>query len=236
MVIPAYNEEDFLPPLLASVQRARDLYSGGADAIEVVVADNGSSDKTAQLASEADCRVVFVEKRVIAAARNGGAAAAKGEILAFIDADSLMHPDTFNAIERILAKGTCIVGTTGVTMSRWSPGIALTYGMIVPLAWLTKFDTGVVFCRRSDFEQIGGYCESLTYAEDVRLLMDLRRLGKHRGQKICRLRGAKAVTSTRKYDRYGDWHMLRLIFSFPFRYFFHRRSADRIAREYWYDR
>ena len=44
-------------------------------------------------------------------------------------------------------------GATGVTMERWSVGIALTFAMILPLVWLTGMDTGVVFMRREDFEQ-----------------------------------------------------------------------------------
>ena len=47
LVVPAHNEEGYLPRLLDSVERARDAYSGGRDAIEVVVADNASNDRTA---------------------------------------------------------------------------------------------------------------------------------------------------------------------------------------------
>jgi hypothetical protein len=55
----------------------------------------------------------------------------------------------------------CIVGgATGVTLERWSPGLACTYAMILPMIWATGFDTGVVFCRRLDFAGLGGYDES----------------------------------------------------------------------------
>ena len=84
LVIPAWNEAALLPRLLASVATARTrwIQSGrDANAIEVIVADNGSTDATATIAREAGCIVVPVEKRVIAASRNGGAAAAHGEIL-----------------------------------------------------------------------------------------------------------------------------------------------------------
>src|SRR5207248_1252646 len=81
LVIPAYNEEAYLPRLLDSVDAARARYAGGPEAIEVIVADNASTDATARLAAERGCRVARVEKRVIAAARNGGAALARGEIL-----------------------------------------------------------------------------------------------------------------------------------------------------------
>ena len=78
LVVPAYNEAVLLPALLETVARARARHSRGADAIEIVVADNASTDDTARIARDAGCRVVHVEKRSIAAARNGGARAARG--------------------------------------------------------------------------------------------------------------------------------------------------------------
>ena len=71
LVVPAYNEADYLPALLASVAIARMRSSRGP--VEVIVADNASSDATARVAADAGCRVVHVARRSIAAARNGGA-------------------------------------------------------------------------------------------------------------------------------------------------------------------
>ena len=71
--------------------------------------------------------------------------------------------------------------------------------------WLTGFDTGLVFCRRTDFEALGGYDESRLIAEDLDFLTRLRRLARGRGQRMVRLRGVKAITSTRKFDAHGDW-------------------------------
>src|ERR1700732_5368727 len=88
LVIPAHNEEALLPRLLDTVEVAKSHYSFGPDAIEVIVADNASTDRTAEIAAARGCRVVPVAKRAIAASRNGGAAQATSPILAFIDADS----------------------------------------------------------------------------------------------------------------------------------------------------
>jgi glycosyltransferase involved in cell wall biosynthesis len=155
LIIPAYNEEAYLPALLDSVARARGRYAGGPDNIEVVVVDNESTDSTGDLARLSGCRVVREDKRVIAAVRNTGARNARGHVFVFIDADNIMHPDTFNAIDQSLATGKVIAGASGVKMQRMSFAIALTYVLMVPLVWLTRMDTGVVFCRREDFEAIG---------------------------------------------------------------------------------
>ena len=80
LVIPAYDKRSCLR--LESVSGAGAAY-GEPDAIEVIVADNQSTDATTQIAAAYGCRVVAVEKRVIAAARNGGARAALGEIVCF---------------------------------------------------------------------------------------------------------------------------------------------------------
>ena len=85
IIIPAYNEERYLPRLLDSIEVARSNYSGGPGAIEVIVADNDSTDRTAEVAAAHGARVVTVKKRRIAAARNGGGHAARGEIVCFIE-------------------------------------------------------------------------------------------------------------------------------------------------------
>ena len=234
LIIPAYNEEAYLPALLNSVDAARTRYAGGLEAIEVVVTDNASTDATADRARSCGCRVVREDRRVIAAVRNTGARNARGHVFVFVDADNTIHPDTFNAIERSLATGKVIAGASGVKMQRMSFGIAVTYALMVPLVWLTRMDTGVVFCRREDFETIGGYNEDLLFAEDVQLLWDLMRLGRKRGRKLSRITSVKAICSTRKFDRHGDWHYLSMTLRLLYGLLFSRSSLDNFARMYWY--
>lgn len=235
LIIPAYNEEKFLPRLLAGVAAARARYRHGAEAVEVIVADNASTDGTAEVASARGCRVVPVAKRVIAAARNAGAREARGEILAFVDADFQIHPETFNAIEASLADGKSVVGATGVKMERLSLGIGVSYALLAPFAIVMQMDTGVVFCRRQDFEAVGGYNEARLVAEDVQLLRDLKRLGRGRGQKFERLRGVKAIASTRKFDRFGDWHYVTGMLPLVYAALFSRSMLDRWIRCYFYE-
>ena len=117
-------------------------------------------------------------------------------------------------------------------MERWSAGIALTYAMFIPIVWATNMDIGVVFCRRADFEAIGGYDASMKFAEDVKFLVTLRRLGRSRGSRLVRARAVKVIASTRKFDQFGDWHYLTLMVKGPW-YLISRRGRDAFADGYW---
>jgi glycosyltransferase involved in cell wall biosynthesis len=233
-VIPAFNEELLLPRLLDSIAVAQSRYRFGAGAVQVVVADNTSTDETRAIAERHGCEIVTVEERRIASVRNGGARAAAGEILSFVDADTRIHPETFNAIEDVLATGRVVAGATGVRLDRWSPGIAATYALYMPFVWALRMDTGVVFCRRSDFEAVGGYDERRAFGEDVQLLVDLRRVGRRRGQRLTRLTSVKAVASTRKFDSHGDWHYFTEIIRLLPLILWSPKATSAFAERYWY--
>lgn len=234
LVIPAYNEALVLPRLLDSVERARARMSVPSD-VEIVVADNGSTDATADLARTGGCKVAPVSHRCIAAARNGGAAIASGDILCFVDADMIIHPDSFVTIAAAMANRNVVGGATGVTLDRWSAGLLCTFAVMLPMIWLTRFDTGVVFCRRLDFEGIGGYDTTRLVAEDIHFLWRLRRLGQTRRQHLTRLSGVKAVASTRKFDRYGDWHYFTQMPRMAINALRNRNYMTEFAQRYWYN-
>ena len=245
LVIPAWNEAAYLPRLLDTVDAARERYRHGSHRIEVIVADNDSTDETPHVAAARGCHVKHVSKRLIAAARNGGAGAARGEILAFADADFRLHPETFNYIDAVIQHSGYIGGATGLTMERWSLGIATTFCLILPPLWLIGIDGGVWFCRRSDFHAVGGYDETLLFGEDVDFLRRLKRLGARRQpkQKLATRFTARrietppavALNSSRKWDKHGEWHMVPDVVRGAFCLLFARRKLRDYARRYWYE-
>ena len=242
LVIPACNEEAYLARLLDSVDRARRSYAGGPEAVEVIVADDGSTDATAEIARARGCLTVAVGAHHIAKARNAGASASSGDVLAFVDADSRVHPGTATEIDRLISSGRVIGGTTGAIFERQSAGLRCTFAALALLGLAFRgvhalrhpaMDTGVVFCARNDLEAIGGYREDYRWGEDVWFLFDLRRRGWREGRRLAGATGAPALFSTRKFDRYGDWHY----FTMPFRILWEAlRGRDTTARQYWYGR
>src|SRR5947209_3808370 len=91
IIVPAFNEEKLIKETLSRILAASESFSRQGYEFELIVCDNNSSDRTAELSRAMGARVVFEPINQIARARNAGAAAATGNWLLFIDADS--HPD-----------------------------------------------------------------------------------------------------------------------------------------------
>ncbi len=243
VVIPAYNEERCLPLLLGDLAEAGRRYRFGADAVDIIVANNGSTDGTAAVAEQFGASVVDVVPRRIGAVRNGGAAAAHGTILAFVDADTRIHPETFNAIADHFSDTTYVVAATGILPARRSLGIDVTWLILglatlllrygIPRARHQCAPTGLVRCRRADWKAVGGYSERLRFAEDARFLLDLRRLGRRRGQVVGWLPNVPAIFSARKSDEHGDWHYVFMPLRFVLGLLWYPALRS-WAERYWY--
>jgi glycosyltransferase involved in cell wall biosynthesis len=204
VVVPAHNEELLLPDALKAIAVAANAVDGD---VEVIVVANRCTDATAALARAAGATVVEDESRNISAVRNAGADRASGEVLVTIDADCRMSPRTFGEIERLLRSGRFVGGGTKVRPERRSAGIRATYALMEVAVFLTRLGGGQFWCRRSDFEAVGGFDESLLLAEDLDFARRLRAHGKRTGRGFTTMRAAPIVASCRKFDRFGDWHM-----------------------------
>src|SRR5262245_9579286 len=101
-VVPAHNEERLLGRTIDSLKAAGQALG---ERFEIVVADDDSTDGTARIASEHGARVAPLQRRQIAAARNAGARAARGERLIFVDADTLAPVETVRAAVAAMRSG-----------------------------------------------------------------------------------------------------------------------------------
>ncbi len=175
-ILPAYNEERYLPATLTAL---REALSTMEIAHEIIVIDDGSTDATADVAAAHGATVLRVEHRQIAATRNAGAQHAQGQILIFIDADT--HVDTIvlraalNALDTGAIGGGATVRLQGhpVWHERWTANT---------FTWLLRqyrIAPGCfIFCTRTAFDAAGGFDELYFAAEDVAISRALGRQGR----------------------------------------------------------
>lgn len=229
IVIPARNEEAFLPSCLKAIE-ASAKYAKAS--LEVIVVVNRCTDSTEEIARSASCRVVETDAKNLAKIRNLGAASARGEILITVDADSCVSKNMLTEIRKALRAGDCIGGATRLFPTRYSLGIILTTLCLVPICLWYGISGGLFFCRRETFEKIGGFDESFHSVEDIDFAVRLKHFGKQIGQRFKILWKTEIITSTRKFDKLGDWYFLKR----PLMFLRVLRNADRQASNLiWYD-
>lgn len=224
VIIPARDEEANLPGCLDSIEAA--LRRCGADA-EVIVVANRCVDRTEDVAKARGAVVVHDDSRNLAMIRNAGARRATGEIIITIDADSRMAPGTLAAVDAALKSGKYIGGGVNIYVERVSLGIIVTAIVIMLPLLPMGISAGLFWCRKEDFDAIGGFNEKLIVAEDLDFALRLKAHGRTRGKKFGTLWRHGIKTSCRKFDRFGDWFMLRLMVAHPLMVWNAIRNKDR---------
>ena len=119
ILIPARNEEKYLPVCLESIKVAAEPFQGQ---VEIVVTLNRCTDRTGEIALAHGAKVVHDDSRNMARIRNAAARMATGEIIVTIDADSRMTSNMLVEIDRLLRTGQYIGGGVRIMPERWSVG------------------------------------------------------------------------------------------------------------------
>ena len=213
VVIPAHNEEHYIGKCLQSVVRAAEFVK--PEAVEIIVVANRCTDRTAEIAGDFGARILTNDEKCISAIRNTGIRAAIGGIIVTLDADSIMAEQSLREIRQLLESGAYIGGGTRIKFERMSFGIFCSAlyvaANLVPVMLRNKaaLSGGMFWFRRSDFDEIGGFDETLVSLEDMDFAVRLNRLAVARGMKYGTLKHSFIVTSSRKFDRFGDWYLIR---------------------------
>jgi glycosyltransferase involved in cell wall biosynthesis len=201
-VVPAHNEENFLPATLNALHSAaRQLKLD----YEILVVNDSSSDATGEIARNHGAAVIDVELRNIGAVRNAGAQHAQYPWLIFVDADTIVPPETLSETVRKLAEGY-VGGGARVTLSSEKKITFLKrvlFAMVV-LIWhiLGRWAAGCyMFCQRDQFLDFGGFDERYFAAEELFFSLQLKRRGKFG------LVSAPVITSARKLHAYSCWQL-----------------------------
>jgi glycosyltransferase involved in cell wall biosynthesis len=176
IVVPAYNEEALLAATLDAIRASAD--ATGVP-YEVIVADDGSTDRTAEVAKARGARVVSVHLRQIGAARNAGARVASGDLLIFVDADTLVTPEVLRAAVAAVRAGAVGGGSAARVESSdpwWGPpSIALASWIMRTARWAAGC---FMFVRADVFRLVGGFDERYFASEEIHLSRAVKKHGR----------------------------------------------------------
>ncbi len=196
IIIPTYNEEGYLPRLLASIRSQR------FDGYEIVVADARSTDRTREIAQKFGARVV--DGGMPGPGRNRGAAAAKGDVLLFLDADVVL-PDVewlgrkmAQFARRDLDAATCLVKPMSSNpIDHFSHGVFNAHMMAAQFV-MAHAPGFCIFARKTLHDAINGFDETIRLAEDHDYVERARHVGKFRV-----MHGSRIRVSVRRFERDG---------------------------------
>jgi glycosyltransferase involved in cell wall biosynthesis len=234
VVVPAFNEERLIRHTLERVKAAMGVFTGRGWTTELVVCDNNSTDRTAELARAAGARVVFEPINQIGRARNTGAAAATGNWLLFIDADSHPSPALLGAVADTIAEGRCLAGGSTVKMDQHHPLASLVVHLWNAISRAGRLLAGsFIFCEAAAFRHVGGFSQDLFAGEELELSRRLKLLARETGKRIVILHRHPLITSARKIHLYTPWEHVRFVVKALLRS--RKTLGDRKACHTWYD-
>jgi len=178
VIIPAFNEEKMLARCLASLGEL----DWPGQALQVIVADNGSTDQTRQVARSMDAVVLKDSGATVAGLRNLGARHAQGEILAFVDADCTVARGWLRAAGRYFKDDQTVAWGSPPEVPEKATWVQQAWYLlrkksqeVETVDWLESMN---LFVKKEDFTRVGGFNAELVTCEDVDLSYRLSALGR----------------------------------------------------------
>ncbi|MEH7122425.1 glycosyltransferase [Bacillus sp. JJ1532] len=207
IIIPAHNEEKYIGKCLESISKASKLFN---NQVEIIVVLNRCTDRTEEIAKSYKCITIKNNDKNLSKIRNAGVEIARGEIIVTIDADTQMNEHVLSKVEENLATGKYIGGGVTGKFERMSLGIFVsTLLLIGPLLFkYGAISVGIFWCYKKDFNSIKGFNENMLMAEDADFAKRLKVWGKKKGKKYGTIQNGM-ITSSRKFDKHGDWVLLK---------------------------
>lgn len=210
VIIPAFNEERYLGETLEHIGRARAYLRGKREqAVEVIVVDNDSTDATATVAREHGATVLRETVRGIGHVRNMGAKASAGDVLVFVDADTLIPETLLWRIAQSMDSPACVGGAVATDHRARRPVVQAYLQMWKVLGDALGMAQGATqFCRRGAFDELGGYDETLYMGEDVDFYWRLGKLAERKGGTLSFIKEVRVTPSPRRFDQWPLWRIL----------------------------
>lgn len=227
IIIPTLNEENYLEPTLKAIRNQS--YEGSC---EIIVSDGGSNDKTLKIAEKYADKVIRIKRQGIGIGRNAGAKVAKGEIMVFIDADTLLIYNTLTEIVKAFkAKEIVGVAVPLLPISSKVGDILIFLGVNRFVKFNIEHGRGnarvVGACcayRKSVFDEVGGFDEELEALEDFNLSEKISNLGK-----IKYVKETMALVSTRRITKWGKIKSIEKYTSLYLKHLLSERGFDQFS-------
>jgi len=199
VIIPTLNEEKYIEKTLLSIkaQTIKQPY-------EIIVSDGKSKDRTVEIAKKYADKIVVCNKNGISVGRNLGAKYAEGEILVFIDADTILLPNTLEEVYKEVKKKNVALVSCPVAPSSYSPSFYFLYWFYNQFSKnsikVGKPQIAGMFMatKKEMFDLVGGFDENLKILEDYDFSERISKFGK-----VKIVESTFVLTSPRRIEKWG---------------------------------
>lgn len=229
IVVPAFNEERYLAGTLSSLNRAAEFLQRERDIqSEIIVVDDNSDDSTADIARDLGANVIKKQLYNVAEVRNTGARLCRGDVIVFVDADTLVSDTLLTRIADAMSDATCLGGAvdTEYRPTKRTVKAYLQFWRII--GKLTGMAQGATqFYRKEIFFTLKGFDQTLFMGEDVDLYWRLKKFARRQNGRVVFIEDIRVVPSTRRFDQWKLWRTF--IWTNPFFILMFRRN-----KKWWY--
>lgn len=204
VIIPAFNEEEYLGGTLASLDRAATfLWEKDNISAEIIVVDNNSLDSTLDIARAQGATVVREALHNVGKVRNSGAKVSNGDVMVFVDADTIVPFELLRRIAQVMSEPNCLGGAvdTEYKPAKLMSKIYLQFWRIVGKL-LGMAQGATQFCRKDVFIALNGYDEMLFMGEDVDFYWRLKRFANRQNGSVLFIDNVSVAPSTRRFDQW----------------------------------
>jgi len=198
VIIPTLNEEKYIEKTLITVKNQLTSFP-----YEIIVSDGKSKDNTVEKAKKYADKIIICDRRGISVGRNTGAKYASGKYLVFLDADTLLLPDTLEKLINELRKKDVVLVSCFLFPSEYDAACIFYYWVF------NQFSRGsvrlkpqipgiIMACKKDAFEAIGGFNEKMKILEDFDFSERISKLGK-----VKIVSSTFVLTSPRRFKKWG---------------------------------
>jgi glycosyltransferase involved in cell wall biosynthesis len=210
IIVPTLNEEKYVEKTLLSI-KAQSIKAP----YEIIVSDGASKDNTVKIAKKYANKIVICKKRGPAVGRNLGAKYSKGKFLIFVDADTILLPNTISEILKLLNKKDVVLATCPILPSEYkirNHFLFWFYDQFLLTSLKTKKPQvpGIIMgVKRENFFRIGGFNEKKNIMEDFDFSERIAKIGK-----VGITNATFVLTSSRRIEKWSKAKNVKSLVSY----------------------